>query len=55
MSEMTTVPDVLAARYASPEMVDLWSPRHKVVLERELWLAVLRAQTRARRRGARAA
>src|SRR6478752_3613489 len=41
---MTTVPDVLAARYASPEMVELWSPRHKVVLERELWLAVLRAQ-----------
>ncbi len=44
MSEMTTVPDVLAARYASPEMVELWSPEHKVVLERELWLAVLQAQ-----------
>jgi adenylosuccinate lyase len=25
-------------------MVELWSPRHKVVLERRLWLAVLRAQ-----------
>ena len=25
-------------------MVELWSPAHKVVLERQLWLAVLRAQ-----------
>ena len=39
-----TIPDVLAARYASPEVVELWSPRTKVVLERRLWLAVLRAQ-----------
>jgi adenylosuccinate lyase len=36
--------NVLASRYASPPMVDLWSPRSKVVLERRLWLAVLRAQ-----------
>lgn len=39
-----TTPDVLAARYASPEVVELWSPRTKVVLERRLWVAVLRAQ-----------
>ena len=39
-----TIPDVLATRYASAEMVDLWSPARKVVLERQLWLAVLRAQ-----------
>jgi adenylosuccinate lyase len=38
------IPDVLASRYASPEMAELWSPRRKVVLERELWLAVLEAQ-----------
>ncbi|MGQ0576341.1 MAG: adenylosuccinate lyase [Pseudonocardia sp.] len=38
------IPNVLAARYASPELVALWSPEHKVVLERRLWLAVLRAQ-----------
>lgn len=38
------VPDVLAARYASEAMATLWSPAHKVVLERRLWLAVLRAQ-----------
>ncbi|MGH3989608.1 MAG: lyase family protein, partial [Pseudonocardiaceae bacterium] len=36
--------NVLARRYASGELVRLWSPEHKVVLERQLWLAVLRAQ-----------
>jgi adenylosuccinate lyase len=38
------LPNVLAARYASAPMADLWSPERKVVLERELWVAVLRAQ-----------
>jgi adenylosuccinate lyase len=38
------IPNVLAARYASGPLVELWSPRHKVVLERRLWVAVLRAQ-----------
>jgi len=38
-------PDVLAARYASTSMAVLWSPEHKIVLERQLWLAVLTAQT----------
>lgn len=38
------LPNVLAARYASGPMVDLWSPEHKVVLERRLWVAVMRAQ-----------
>jgi adenylosuccinate lyase len=42
---VTSVPNVLAARYASHEMVTLWSAEHKVVLERKLWLAVLRAQS----------
>jgi adenylosuccinate lyase len=36
--------NVLAARYASRPMAELWSPEHKVVLERQLWVAVLRAQ-----------
>jgi adenylosuccinate lyase len=39
-----TIPNVLAARYASAPVVDLWSPEGKVVLERQLWVAVLRAQ-----------
>jgi len=38
------IPDVLAARYASREMARLWSAEHKIVLERQLWLAILRAQ-----------
>lgn len=39
-----TIPDVLANRYASAEMVAIWSPRAKIVAERRLWLAVMRAQ-----------
>lgn len=38
------IPNVLAARYASTPMALLWSPAHKVVLERHLWLAVMKAQ-----------
>ena len=36
--------NVLASRYASRSMVDLWSPEAKVVMERELWIAVMEAQ-----------
>ena len=39
-----TVPNVLATRYAGVDLAGIWSPEHKVVLERRLWLAVLRAQ-----------
>jgi adenylosuccinate lyase len=38
------ISNVLAGRYASIELVTLWSAEHKIVLERRLWLAVLRAQ-----------
>jgi adenylosuccinate lyase len=38
------IPNVLAARYASTAMADIWSPEGKVVQERRLWVAVLRAQ-----------
>ena len=38
------LPDVLASRYASQPMVELWSPERKVRLERELWVAVMQAQ-----------
>ncbi|HET8618383.1 MAG TPA: adenylosuccinate lyase [Acidimicrobiales bacterium] len=38
------VPDILASRYASQPMVELWSPAGKVRLERELWVAVMAAQ-----------
>ena len=39
-----TVPDVLATRYASDAMRRIWSPEHKIVSERRLWIAVLEAQ-----------
>ena len=38
------IPDVLAGRYASAELVTVWSPEEKVRAERRLWLAVLIAQ-----------
>ena len=37
-------PNVLAARYASAAMRHLWSPERKIVLERELWIAVMETQ-----------
>lgn len=43
-STPSAAPNVLAQRYASPPMVELWSPENKVRLERRLWVAVLRAQ-----------
>ncbi|GAA1558024.1 adenylosuccinate lyase [Kribbella lupini] len=43
-SSKPRIPNVLAARYASLSMAELWSPEHKIVLERQLWLAVLSAQ-----------
>lgn len=36
--------NVLAARYASPAMVEIWSPVNKIHAERALWIAVMRAQ-----------
>jgi adenylosuccinate lyase len=38
------LPNILAARYASGPMAELWSPERKVVLERQLWVAVMQAQ-----------
>jgi len=37
--------NVLAGRYASEAMLGIWSSEAKIVLERELWIAVLRAQS----------
>ncbi len=39
-----TVPNVLATRYAAADLARIWSPEHKIVLERQLWIAVLKAQ-----------
>ncbi|MEU1724514.1 adenylosuccinate lyase [Actinomadura sp. ATCC 39365] len=44
MTSKPRIPNVLAARYASPGLARLWSPEYKIIAERRLWLAVLRAQ-----------
>ncbi len=44
MSNKAVLPDVLAQRYASSTMCDLWSTAGKVSLEREFWIAVMKAQ-----------
>ena len=38
------IANVLANRYASAELVDLWSAETKIILEQQLWIAVLKAQ-----------
>lgn len=38
------IADVLAERYASSQMKDIWSAEGKILLERELWIAVMKAQ-----------
>ncbi|HJQ03474.1 MAG TPA: adenylosuccinate lyase [Jatrophihabitans sp.] len=44
MTSKPAIPNVLAARYASTAMAEIFSPEHKVVAERRLWLAVLQTQ-----------
>ena len=39
-----SVPNVLATRYAGADLAAIWSPEHKIRLERQLWIAVLKAQ-----------
>ena len=38
------LPNVLANRYAGADLAAIWSPEHKIELERRLWIAVLKAQ-----------
>ncbi|GAA1457388.1 adenylosuccinate lyase [Williamsia maris] len=44
VSDKPRISNVLAGRYASADLVSLWSPEHKISLERQLWIAVLSAQ-----------
>lgn len=39
------ISNVLANRYSSPEMTALWSPEDKIIMERDLWIAVMKAQS----------
>jgi len=36
---------ILANRYASDEMKDIWSPRSKIIAERRLWITVMKTQS----------
>ena len=44
MKTMDTITNVLAERYATKPLCEIWSPVGKIKLERELWIAVLKAQ-----------
>lgn len=41
---MNAIPNVLAGRYASGAMKSIWSAEGRIVLEREFWIAVMKAQ-----------
>ena len=38
------IPNVLADRYASPELKAIWSPEGRIAIERDYWIAVMKAQ-----------
>jgi adenylosuccinate lyase len=40
----SVIPNVLAERYASAAMKDIWSQHGRVLLERDFWIAVMKAQ-----------
>ncbi len=42
---MDKITNVLAERYASAAMKNIWSPEGRIVLEREWWIAVMKAQS----------
>ncbi|MGH3759525.1 adenylosuccinate lyase [Actinophytocola sp.] len=44
MTSKPRIANVLADRYASAGLAEIWSAEHKITLERRLWIAVLRAQ-----------
>ncbi len=39
-----SIPNVLADRYASAAMKDVWSQQGRIALERDFWIAVMKAQ-----------
>jgi len=38
------IPNVLAERYASPALRAVWSPAGRIAIERDFWIAVMKAQ-----------
>src|SRR5882757_4369522 len=39
-----SIPNVLAERYASAAMQEIWSAHGRILLERDFWIAVMKAQ-----------
>ena len=46
MSDFVT-PNVLAARYSTKEMVEIFNPMNKIIEERKFWITVLKLQKNA--------
>ncbi len=46
MSNSVT-PNVLASRYATKEMVEIFNPINKIIEERKFWITVLKLQQKA--------
>lgn len=44
MAEKKKIANVLSNRYASAELSNLWSAESKIIMERQLWIAVMKAQ-----------
>lgn len=44
VAEKKKIANVLSNRYASAELTELWGPEAKILLERQLWIAVMKAQ-----------
>jgi adenylosuccinate lyase len=40
-------PNVLARRYATKEMVEIFNPINKIIEERKFWITVLKLQQKA--------
>ena len=40
----TVIQNVLAERYASESMKSIWSAEGRIIIERDYWIAVLKAQ-----------
>ena len=43
-SSAFSIPNVLADRYASPAIKEIWSPAGRIAIERDFWIAVMKAQ-----------
>ena len=41
---MADIPNILSELYASEHLKSIWSTRGKIILEREFWIAVMKAQ-----------